>query len=62
MSPILELDDAIGEVVDKLVEKDMLNDTVIIFSSDNGGVNKEGGSNYPLRGQKGTYFQGGNET
>ena len=53
------LDDAVGEVVDTLTAKGMLDNTVIIFSSDNGGSNSQGASNYPLRGQKATYFQGG---
>ena len=56
----IALDEGVGEVVAALTEKNMLDNTVIIFSSDNGGSSSEGASNYPLRGQKGTYFQGGN--
>ena len=34
---------------------------LLLFLSvlDNGGVNHSGGSNYPLRGHKGGYFEGG---
>ena len=48
-----------GEVVTTLKDEGMINNTVIIFSSDNGGSNKNGASSFPLKGQKGTYFQGG---
>ena len=37
----------------------MLDNTYIIFASDNGGCAASGGRNYPLRGQKGTLFEGG---
>ena len=30
-----------------------------IYIFQNGGKNKKGGSNYPLRGQKGTLWEGG---
>ncbi len=37
----------------------MLEDTVIIFSSDNGGMPFGAGFNYPFRGAKGSYLEGG---
>jgi len=38
----------------------MMKKTVIVFSTDNGGQALRGGaSNYPLRGNKGTYYEAG---
>jgi len=55
-----ELDQSIGRLVQVLSEKKMLQDTIIVFSSDNGGVpaprptdhtfDRNAGSNWPLRG------------
>ena len=41
-----------------LKQNDMYKDTVIVFSADNGGAPGVG-SNYPLRGCKSTFFEGG---
>ena len=35
----------------------MWDDSLVVLASDNGG--HKGGTNYPLRGQKGTNFEGG---
>lgn len=48
------LDKGVGKVISALREKKMLENTVILFMSDNGaqteGVHANHGSNYPLRG------------
>lgn len=44
------------------VEKYLGKDTIIIFSSDNGGSPWFGGNNAPLRGTKGTPYEGGIRT
>ncbi len=57
------LDDAVGNVTQTLHEQGMLDNTIIIFSSDNGGpangFNYNSASNYPLRGVKRMLWEGG---
>jgi len=55
------LDNGIGNVTDALKRRGMWNQTLVIFSSDNGGRtdNNFGGNNYPLRGQKFSDYEGG---
>jgi len=53
------MDDSIGEVVELYKEHGLWNNTIVIFTSDNGGVNRGGGYNFPFRGEKGTLWDGG---
>ncbi|XP_075526970.1 arylsulfatase B-like isoform X2 [Dermacentor variabilis] len=57
------LDEAVGSVMRALGEAGMLQDSVIVFSSDNGGVPwghlASRGINWPLRGAKSTPWEGG---
>ncbi|XP_074032233.1 arylsulfatase B isoform X2 [Leptinotarsa decemlineata] len=57
------LDHSVGEVTKALQENNMLENTIIIFSTDNGGpasgFNLNAASNYPLRGVKNTLWEGG---
>lgn len=54
------MDDGIGAVLKKLREKNIEQNTLIFFLSDNGGPTKANGSrNDPLRGDKGTMYEGG---
>merc|ERR1719242_351317 len=52
------LDDSIGAVVGYLKENEMWEDTLVVFSSDNGGDYNRG-DNYPLRGYKNSSWEGG---
>ncbi|MBN3582981.1 sulfatase [Algoriphagus aestuarii] len=59
---IEQMDEAVGAVVGKLEELGLAENTIIVFTSDNGGV--VSGDNYstnlaPLRGGKGYQFEGG---
>ena len=52
------IDRSVGRVLDALKSAGKTNDTVIIFTSDNGGFYKAT-SNAPLRANKGAYYEGG---
>ena len=56
------MDDAVGTVLDALKELGLEKNTIVIFTSDNGGVaagDAFATSNLPLRGGKGYQFEGG---
>lgn len=59
---IESMDDAVGIVLKKLESLDLLKDTIVVFTSDNGGVSAgdaKSTSNLPLRGGKGRQWEGG---
>lgn len=56
---VYDVDIAVDEIVQSLKDKNLFNDTIIVVTSDNGGAISHGASNYPLRGTKGTLFEGG---
>lgn len=61
---MLAMDEAIGQVRQKLVDSGMEKNTLVFFISDNGGptmqgVTRNGSSNAPLRGSKRTTLEGG---
>ncbi len=56
------MDDAVGIVMAKLDELGLSENTIVVFTSDNGGVSAGDGkatSNLPLRGGKGRQWEGG---
>jgi len=65
---VKNLDDNVGRVLDHLQTRGLLENTIVIFTSDNGGyigVDRKGGftapctSNAPLRSGKGSLYEGG---
>jgi arylsulfatase A-like enzyme len=56
----LALDRACGKILDKLSALGLENNTIIVFTNDNGGpTNDNSSSNYPLSGTKSNYLEGG---
>ncbi len=53
---VAELDTGVGLVLDKLDELKLTENTLLVFTSDNGGTSW---SQEPLRGKKGCYYEGG---
>jgi len=56
---IEHMDDGIGRVMAALKENGLYHNTLIIFTSDNGGQVNVGANNGPLRAGKGTMYEGG---
>ena len=53
------MDKGVKKVVKELKSQELWNNTILVFSTDNGGAVSQAGSNHPLRGTKGTLFEGG---
>ena len=53
------MDAGIGQVLTALKESGQYQDTIIIFTSDNGGQANVGANNGPLRGEKQSMYEGG---
>lgn len=54
-----EIDWSTGEILDTLDRLGLSDDTLVIFTSDNGSNRRNGGSNLPLAGAKGSVMEGG---
>ena len=66
MDMLHELDKAVGSLVTEIEERNMADDTIIVFTSDNGGLGMKHGSHAyghtpsgPLKGSKGNIWEGG---
>ncbi|MFI3303287.1 MAG: sulfatase-like hydrolase/transferase [Rikenellaceae bacterium] len=51
------MDEGVGRILEALERCDLVDDTIVIFTSDNGATAQ--GSNAPYRGKKSTFFEGG---
>ncbi|MCC6537920.1 MAG: arylsulfatase [Bryobacterales bacterium] len=56
---VTELDTQVGRILDALDREKMAGNTIVLFFSDNGGPTGSGAKNYPLRGAKGSTWEGG---
>ena len=55
----LEVDWSVGQILDTLRELKLDSNTMVVFTSDNGGPTNQGADNTPLRGAKGSTLEGG---
>lgn len=55
---IASMDESLGRIMEALKNKDLLDDTLVVFMSDNGGYGGITGQE-PLRGSKGMLYEGG---
>ena len=53
------MDESVGRVVKMFEDRGELENTIVVFSSDNGGLHDSGGYNWPFRGEKYTVWEGG---
>ena len=53
------VDRSIAKIINALSETGKLENTYILFMSDNGGLKRSSTSNFPLREGKGTFYEGG---
>jgi arylsulfatase len=58
---MMELDWEVGEILDKLDELGIADNTIVLFTSDNGAevFSWPDGGNHPFRGEKGSTYEGG---
>ena len=54
-----EVDWSVGQILETLRQLGLADNTLVIFTSDNGGALRHGAINAPLRGGKGSTFEGG---
>lgn len=52
------LDDSIGRVVDTLNRRNLLQNTILVFTSDGGTANQSPSSSWPLRGRQPSVWEG----
>ncbi len=62
MSMLKHLDDGVGQVVAKLKQEGLFDNTLLFFLTDNGGSKAMSADNSPLRGFKGSLQEGGIRT
>ena len=56
---IASLDENVGKILDQLEADGIAENTLVVFTNDNGGQTQSGAINEPLRGKKGQLWEGG---
>ena len=56
---MVSLDENVGKILACLQQGNLEENTIVIFTNDNGGQTKSGANHYPLRGGKGRLWEGG---
>jgi len=56
---VAAMDVMVGRVIGALRESGLYENSLVVFVSDNGAATMQGGSNWPLRGEKATVWEGG---
>ncbi|XP_046553551.1 arylsulfatase I-like [Haliotis rubra] len=56
---VSSLDDAVYNITTVLENLGFMDNLLLVFTTDNGGLPTQGGNNWPLRGGKGTLWEGG---
>lgn len=56
---VKSLDDNVGKILNALRENGLNENTLVVFTNDNGGQTLTGANNFPLRGRKGSLWEGG---
>jgi arylsulfatase A-like enzyme len=62
MAMLEHLDNGVGAVVNKLKKENLFDNTLLFFLTDNGGAKAMNADNTPLRGFKGSLYEGGIRT
>lgn len=62
LAVLKQLDHNVGRLLAVLREQGLEDDTIVVFASDNGGVNRVRDNNFPFSGKKFTYREGGVRT
>lgn len=56
---MLSLDENVGRILDQLQQLNLTENTLVVFTNDNGGQTQYAARNAPLRGRKGELWEGG---